>query len=513
MNLARNTAVTTLSSLLAVASGVILDGITVAVFGFGIETDAYFIASLLPLAVITIVNLQAGKVVQPLFIHAWSGEGALEAWRFLRVSITIATSVLLLLGLVCLPIAPFLMKLQAPGSSESTLVLAARLCLLFFLIPTLYAPTILMKEALTALGNFGVPGSLKLIENVFKIAFTLLLVRTLGVFALPVGMVAGAMAQLGVVYVALNRRGFAFRPAFHLRDAKVKKALALIRFPTISHFSSVLTEIVQNMFASLAGAGSVSALRLSTRIVDALAGLLVNSIVVVIMPMVTHNLANNDSVRMKANIRDAIRLLLLLSIPASAWLLIMNGPLITALFQRMRFSASDTELVSSLLVLMIPYILFSRLFSLAETGFYGGCDTRTPVLVALSLNAVYLGLMAVLFAPFSIHALPVARSLSYLFGAGLMLYLLRRKYGSLGLGGLNHAAVKVVAATGFMALCILIGRELCEYLNLSGTPSKVVNLALPSLLGFIGLAGSCVSLKIVNWRALRPVAPSPKVAG
>ncbi len=512
MGLKRNTAVISLSALVAVISGVVLDGITVAVFGLGTETDAYFVSSLIPLAAITILHLQSGKVVQPLFIHTWNSEGPPQAWRFLRITISVASVILLLLGLACLPLAPMIVKMQAPGSSDSTRILAAQLCQFFFLMPALYAPVVLMKDAVIALGNFTVPGSLKPIENVLKIAFVLLFVGKLGILALPIGMAIGIIVQLAVIYVPLKRRGFIFWPAFHIREPRVANAIGLLGFPMIGHFSYLATEVVQNIFASMTSAGGVSALRLATRIVDSFAGLLANSIVVAVMPLVTHSLANADPERMKENIREGIRLLLLLSVPASAWILIMNKPLISVLFERMRFSSGDTDLVSSLLILMVPYILLSRLFGLAETGFYGGCDTRTPLTGALALTGAYVALMAILFVPLKIHALPIARSLSYFIGAGVMLYLLRRKFGKLGLASLTNDSVKLAAATVVMVLCIFAGRWLCQYVNGSGIFLKIVNLLIPSSMGFLGLAISCAWLKIVDPKAIRTAVIPGKVA-
>jgi len=46
----------------------------------------------------------------------------------------------------------------------------------------------------------------------------------------------------------------------------------------------VVAEVIQNVLASLFGPGTVSALRLATRIIDGFAGLLASGVVVAVMP-------------------------------------------------------------------------------------------------------------------------------------------------------------------------------------------------------------------------------------
>jgi putative peptidoglycan lipid II flippase len=503
MSLGKNAGTVSLLSFCALLSGVVADSIIVAAFGLGMETDAFFIASLVPVAAITILHFQAGKVIQPVFIHALNTEGHDEAWRFLRLVITLSTVVVLGAGLLCLPGVSLWVKLQAPGASEGTRTMAAKLCLLFFLIPALYAPLIFMKEALIALGAFTAASSMKLIENLAKIALTLALVTRWGVFVLPVSMIVGALIQGVVLYGALRRKGFRYRPVFAWRDPKLVKAGHLVGFALVGHCSTVVAEVIQNVLASLFGPGTVSALRLATRIIDGFAGLLASGVVVAVMPMVAHSLSRNEPEQMKANIRDGFRLLLLVSLPASAWLLLMNKPLVALLFERMKFSGADTQVVSSLLLLMIPYILFSRLFGLAELAFYGSCDTKTPVIGIVGLAGFYIVAMLAMLTSLNVYALALARSLAYLFGTWLMFYLLQRRFGKFGWAAMGNEAMRIVLATTAMLGAIAAGQVLTNHISASGLMMKLIRLGLPSCLGAVALIISAVWLGLIKLPAIR----------
>ena len=497
MSLARNTALTGFGGMIAVGSGVVLDGMLVAIFGLGAETDAFFIASLVPLAVITMLYLQAEKVIQPQLIHVLTSQSRAAAWHFLNAVMTIVGALALVAGLLCIPLAPLLLRVQAPGVNHATRALAATLCSVFFLVPALYVPIALMKESLKACDDFTVPALLKPVENVSKISAVLLSVRHIGILSVVVGVVFGAVAQVALLYVFLRRHGFSYRPVFSWRDPNIRQAFRSGGFPLIGHLSGAATDVVQNALGSLAGEGAVSALRLATRIIDSFAGVLANSVIVALTPVVTHSFVRQGADQMKRRMQDGMRLLLLLAVPASAWLWLMAKPMIALLFQRMRFSAADTELVSSLLLLMIPYILLSRVFGIAELGFYAGCDTRTPVAAAIALCATYVVLMVAMVSPWGIHGLAVARSVSYLVGAALMVYLLRRKFGPLDVKALGTHTLYTATATLVMTVCILGGGVVARQLPLSGVASNLVQVSLPSALGLLGLYLSTLHLGIL----------------
>ena len=126
----------------ALIAGIILDGIIVAIFGLGSKTDAYYIAATIPLALITVIHLQVGKVIQPLFIHANVVDGAKSAWQFLSQIITVATTVSFAVGMACALFSSEIIHLQTPGQNQSDRALAANLSILFFILPGISCPEI-----------------------------------------------------------------------------------------------------------------------------------------------------------------------------------------------------------------------------------------------------------------------------------------------------------------------------------------------------------------------------------
>ena len=169
---------------------VILDVMVVAIFGMSWHTDAYFIAVTIPLVIITLLMLQATRVIQPLFIKKRQTEGEIEGWNYLNLMMTGGTVVLAAFCALGVLISPLIMSLQAAGSSHDEVVLATRLSMYLFLILPLYFPIVVMQAVLQSLGIFALSGATKFIESCFKLLLLLLLGRKLGIEALVWGTLA-----------------------------------------------------------------------------------------------------------------------------------------------------------------------------------------------------------------------------------------------------------------------------------------------------------------------------------
>ena len=118
---------------MGVACTVVVDALVVALFGLGWKTDAYFVATTVPLLLVWVLALHALQVVQPLFIHA-PEEGEEAGWLVLNVIMTTSTVIVLILAATGALFSPLLIRVQLPGRDESSGTLATRLSWVFFLL-------------------------------------------------------------------------------------------------------------------------------------------------------------------------------------------------------------------------------------------------------------------------------------------------------------------------------------------------------------------------------------------
>jgi putative peptidoglycan lipid II flippase len=496
----RHAFLTVVPSFLGIVTGILLDAIIMGLFGMGWQSDAYFIAITIPLFVITVITLQATRVIQPLFISKQQNEGENEAWRFLSLMITNGTVLIGILSVIAGLTSPLLIRLQAIGAESSMITLSTRLSiLLFFLIVPLYSAIAIMRAALNSLDIFSLPAAMKLIENAFKIVFLLFLGSRLGVMSLVLGMFCGAVVQVVLFYLALKGKGYKFRPVFGLRHPDLARASRLMVFPLAGQGLGAAVELVNNALGSKLGAGNVTALRLATRIIESIGGLLGGSVVLAAIPAISSRLSARNVEAATRDFRHTLYLLLLVTLPVSTWLALTNRALIGLIYQRMSFSEADTVLVANLLLAMIPFVFLGRLMGLAEIPFFATYDTRTPLLAVIIHTAIYIVVSLSMVSLLGIFAVPLGRFLSYLTASLFLLHMLRGRIGNLGFASLRDRVAKIMWATVIMGLFITIGASLSRLMPSAGAfTSKAIALGLPSFAGGIALLFALIFARLID---------------
>ncbi|HEY3862881.1 MAG TPA: lipid II flippase MurJ [Verrucomicrobiae bacterium] len=495
------------TAVMGMGTGVVLDAIVSAFFGLGWQTDAYYISFTIPTVLITIMSLQSTRVVQALFIARKEKHGEEEAWRYLSLIMTAGLVVAVAICGVGVAISPLIIHAQALGTTAQELHLANLLSICLFCILPLYFPITVMRAAMQCFGIFGWSGAMKFFENCFKIGFLLLLGRKFGVKALIFGTFVSVICQIAIYYSILRKKGYRYRPAFSLTNPDVIYAGKLMLYPLAGQMCSVCVEGLNNTLCSALGAGNVTALRLGTRIIDSFAGLLPASIVIAAMPTVTASFAKNDMDGVKKNLQHVLYLLLLVTIPLSVWLGLMHQPLIAFLYQRQKFSAADTTLVSTIMLLMIPYMLMGRIWGMMELPFFAQHNTRTPLMGSVISAATYVTASLCLSHALGVYGIPVGRSLAYSISPFILWYLLHRKMGSIGFKSVLVPASKICVASAVMAGFILVGQRVTAAVPVTGLLRRTLAMGLPSLTGGVGLGISLLGFGLVDPAMFNKRAP------
>jgi putative peptidoglycan lipid II flippase len=215
------------------------------------------------------------------------------------------------------------------------------------------------------------------------------------------------------------------------------------------------------MIASFLVAGSISWLYISDRFVELPLALFGIATATVILPMLSKQHVNSESEQFNQTMQWAMKLSLLIAIPAMLGLIVLAGPIITTLIQYREFSAFDTQMASMSLIayaLGLPAFIFIKVLA---PGFYSRQDTKTPVkigvvamLVNIALNLSFLWLWRHFEMPGTHSGLALATSLSAYVNATLLFILLKRSQVIYQLAEWIQMAVKVFAGSLIMMLVL-----------------------------------------------------------
>lgn len=440
--------------VLSRVAGLVREIVIGAQFGTSPELDAYLAAFRIPDILFQLVAGGAlGSAFIPTFAGYWAKGEEPAAWLLFSRVLTLITLILTGVAFVAAFFAlPLVQWIIAPGFTPAQQQLTAELMRWMFVSTLIFGASGLIMGALNAVQHFLLPAAAPLFYNLAIIGCAWLLAARLGVYALVLGVVAGAILHLLVQLPGLWRVGAAYRPAVAVADPGVREVMRLMGPRVLGLFFVQMHFLVNTILASGLPVGSLSALNYAWLLMLLPQGIFAQSIATAIFPTFAAQIATGQLAAMRRTFGQLLRTLLFLVIPAAVGLYLLRLPLITLLLQRGEFTAQSTQLVAYALQFYAIGLLAHALVEITVRAFYALHDTWTPVLVGIGAMILNIGLSLWWVKPLQHGGLALANSVATTIELGLLLWLLRGRLGGLDGAQLFRSLARQGVAAGGMAV-------------------------------------------------------------
>lgn len=241
---------------------------------------------------------------------------------------------------------------------------------------------------------------------------------------------------------------------------------------------------VNSWLATSQGTGAVSWLDYAFRLMYMPIGLFGVSIATAALPGISGHAALEDLTGMRRAVSSSLRMMLMLSVPATAGLVALAIPIVSLIYEHGRFTAGDTIATAAALTFYAPGLVGYSAVKLLSPAFYALRDSRTPVIVSGASVLMNVILNITLVDPMGYRGLALGTASAALFNAGALLWLLRNRLG--GLEGTKVAGVfvKIVLASVVMAAAARASEQLLH----TPLPGQSVSAQLIRVFGSIGIA-------------------------
>lgn len=496
--LLKSTGVVGLMTLISRVLGFVRDILFAAFFGAGPAMDVFLLALKIPnFGRRVFAEGALSQAFVPVFTEV-KANGQPEDVRdlFNAVAGTLG-GVLAMITLVGCLAAPLLVWLFAPGiaADASRHELASDLLRWTFPYLMLISLTALAGAVLNTYGRFAVPAGTPIILNLCLIGAAFVDSESVRVLAIAV-FVAGVV-QLGFQLPWLARIGLWPRPRWGGRDLRVRRVVRLMGPIVFGSSVAQVSLLLDTIIASLLFAGSLSWLYFADRLMEFPLGIFSLAVATVILPSLSAEHVAQSPQRFSATIDWALRVLLLLAVPATAGLLLLSGPLVSTLFQHGQFGARDLDMTRWALMAYAFAFLGISLVKVLVPAFYARQQTMVPVRygvialsagMALSLALVGLCLWKDLPAPHV--ALAAATSASSLFNAVLLLRRLRRDGIYLPVPGWGAYLLKLATAVMVMSVVVIwLSGPLSAWsaADLSDRVLRLLGVIVAAILSYFGV--------------------------
>ncbi len=369
---------------------------TVIAFRFGQNelTDAYRAAFQLPdLLFFMVAGGALSSSLIPVFSGYWEMGRKEEAWRVFSIVTTVMVSLTTALVLILELVAPLAVALMFPGFDAERLALTTHLTRIVLPAQICFLLGGLMMATLYARKHFLAPALGPNIYNIGIILGGLVLALWLGVAGLAWGALLGAfIGSVLLPLVVMRRLGSAFRAEFNLKHEGAREVFRLM-LPVMFGLSLPgIYMLILRVFASWLPAGAISALDNANRQMQAPLGIVGQGIALAIFPALTSLAARGDWGALRLTLRQGLRLVWFLTVPATVLLIVLAEDISRVLLQYGKFTPADTQLVASALRAFALGLFAWSGQALIARGFFALRDSLTPVLIGSAVTVLFVPL-------------------------------------------------------------------------------------------------------------------------
>lgn len=474
--LARSAGTIGLAVMTSRVLGVVRDQTMAGLFGTGMAQDAFQVATRIPNLVRDLFAEGAmSAAFVPTFTRYLKNHGRDAAWRLGNLvlnALLVVTTILVVLGIVYAePLLSLLPDFSKPGFANTDyagpggadkLALTVQLARIVMPFLTLVAIAVALGGMLNSLRRFFIPALSPAIYNVGVLFSAVAIVPFCEgwglhkIVGIAIGALIGGLGQIVIQVPLLYREGFRYRPILSFKDPGMREILLLMGPGTLGLAAAQVNLVVNTVLALGEGDGAVSALGFAFRLMYLPIGIFGVSVATAALPEIARHAAGGAIDDMRRTLSSSLRMMLMLSVPATVGLMALSSPIVELLFQRGEFTTDSTRMTSLALLCYAPGLIGYSAVKIASPTFYALNDSRTPVLVSVSTIALNLILNITLVRVLSYQGLALGTAIAALFNSGLLVYLLSRRINGIEGGRITQTFVKILIASLAMGAAAML---------------------------------------------------------
>jgi putative peptidoglycan lipid II flippase len=454
-------------------------------FGAHADMDAFLAATTLPTLVNSTLLGAFNFVLVPLLVELRHTSDESYTWNTTSHLVN-ATALLLgaftVAGMIA---APMLVGWTNPGFSDSQLHLTLELFGLVWPSLLFVGLSNLLASVYYARRQFAIPSLAPVLNVAVELGTVVALGRNLGIYAAAAGMLLGAVIQLLVLTSIFFRPG-RYSLRIELGDPINRRVLTLMAPLVLGSIFYKASGLVERLFASSLGEGSISYLGYAFKLATALEVMIAQGVSISFLPLMSSSFSQKDLGELRRTLSIGLRGLLVISLPVAGLVFVLAHPMLQLLLERGAFDPRATEATSQALIAYLGWVCAGALGAILTNVFYARQDTLTVVKVGILGMGLYLILAYLLAQSAGFVGLALALSTSAILNALIFMALLHRRLDTLEVQELALTFVKSLGATlGMIGIGVILWpvSNILILDPLSHTLTLLLRLTVVALLG------------------------------
>ena len=497
----RSSIIVSAATMLSRVLGLVRDIVFAVLFGSGGAQDAFFVAFKIPnflrrLFAEGAFN-QAFVPVLSEYRHAEGDASVRKLVSAVQIYLGAIVGVVTLLAVLGSPIVAWLF---ASGFHDDGVKLDQVAGFLRITFPYLWfiSLTALGSSVLNSYQQFAAPALAPVILNLCLIGSALFLSPWFEVAQTGIawGVFFAGLLQWVFLWPSLMKTGVWTLRDWRAQHPGVRKIMVLMVPGLFAVSVSQINLLLDTLLATWLADGSVGWLYYSDRLTELPLGVIGVAIGTVLLPRLSALHAESDGSMFERTLAWAIRLVLLIGLPAMVALLVMPDVLLSLLFGHGEFTARDVQAASGSLAAYAVGLPAFMLIKILAPGFFSRQDTKTPVKIAVKAMFWNMVFNILLIVPLAHVGLALATSLSAWLNASLLAWHLRKDNRLPPLGTLVPSILRIALASVVMGAVLWWLLTLTFFSSATGIVMETLSVALLVGCGLVVYALTALGLGI-----------------
>lgn len=444
-------------TLLSRILGFVRDAAIAWYFGAGFASDAFIAAFRLPNLFRRLLGEGAlSSAVVPVFTAVLYENGKQETNRLAGSALRLLALILCVLTIVCILLAPWLVRMMAPGFGPEKYHLTVKLARIMLPYIFFVCLVALCAGILNVYNHFAAPALAPVMLNFGMIGAIFLIAPQLKfpVVGLAIGVIIGGFLQLALQLPPLIRHRVLFwqgRSIFH----PAMRPIGRLMLPVIIGGAVYqINIVVSTLLGTLLAEGSVTVLYFADRLVQFPLGIFAIAATTAVLPSLSRQAAAGDWIALKETLGQGIRIIFFLTVPAMVGLVILREPIVSLLFERGEFDAAATRLTAGALSYYAVGLWAFATVRIIAAGYFALQDTKTPLIAALVSIGANLALGSILMKPMAQNGLALATSVASMLNLVILVVGINHRLAGLPWRRLLPSILRTIGISGLMGVIV-----------------------------------------------------------
>jgi putative peptidoglycan lipid II flippase len=455
---ARNTAIFSILTAFSRVAGLAREILAASYFGTGGPASAFTLANLVPNLVANLFAQAAlSAAFVPVFTDLLQQGRRREAFKLastlfwiMLIALAAITAFFEILAGVIMPL------FTGPTFGGALDTLTVGLSQVLFPVVLLLGLTGLLVGILQAYEHFTIPALAPAVWNVVIIIALVALTPDFHgedeLYAYAIGILIATGVQFAMALAALARIDFRLQFSIDWHDPRIRQVFVLMLPITIGLGIVNLDQFINAAFGTLVTKEGPRAIENAFRVYMLPQGIFSVAVATVLFPTLSRMAARRDSGGMRRAVGAGMRQINLLLIPAAVFMIVLATPIVRLLFERGKFNAESTHLVSIALFWFAFSLPFGGLNLLLTRTFFAVQRPWIPTSLA-ALNMIVDIIVSIsLYKPLGISGLVIGTLAANIVMTALQVRRLR-----IGFNGRLEGAQTVMITTRILVASALLG--------------------------------------------------------